>query len=503
VSPVSLAPEQTVLAERIGLLQRTFSFPAMLAGLLVVLAVLTVRSRFDDPDMWWHLKMGEIVWTTHIIPTTDILSYTTNHHAYIPHEWLAQTLIFGAYRLAGYSGLMLWLCLFTSALLIAGYALCSLYSGNAKVAFLGALTIWLFATIGLSIRPQMIGYLLLIVEMLLVHLGRTRNPRWLLGLPPLFAVWVNCHGSFFLGLVLLGLILFCSFVDLRKGSLISIPWGPDRRRMLAWALMLSVAAVFLNPAGLKQVLYPLNLMLDQPINLGNVEEWQPLHITDPRGLGLLAIAGCIFLVLIVRRSELFLDELLLLALGVWSAASHERMTFVFGILAAPILSRLLQNSWDGYDAKHDRPMANAALIAASLLIAFWAFPSRQHLAAQVDQQSPVKAVAFIETHHLPGRMLNEYVYGGYLIWAAPDHPVFVDGRADIFEQTGVLGEFGKWAMLQSAPDSLLDKYRIDFCLLARGSPMTFVLPLLPDWKAIYSDDNSVIFLRVPAKSPLS
>ena len=40
-------------------------------------------SRFDDPDMWWHLKTGEIIWTTHHIPTTDIFSYTTNHHACI------------------------------------------------------------------------------------------------------------------------------------------------------------------------------------------------------------------------------------------------------------------------------------------------------------------------------------------------------------------------------------------------------------------------------------
>ena len=49
----------------------------MVAGLLIVLAVLTVRARFDDPDMWWHLKMGEIIWTTHTIPTTDLFSL---HH---------------------------------------------------------------------------------------------------------------------------------------------------------------------------------------------------------------------------------------------------------------------------------------------------------------------------------------------------------------------------------------------------------------------------------------
>jgi hypothetical protein len=485
---------------RTAVVQRVFSFPAVLAALLVVLAVLTVRARFDDPDMWWHLKMGQIIWTTHAIPTTDLFSYTTNHHAWVPHEWLSELLIYGAYRWGGYSGLMLWLCFFTAALLVAGYALCSLYSGNAKVGFLGAMIIWFFATSGLAIRPQMIGYLFLAVELLLVHLGRTRNPRWFFGLPPLFAVWVNCHGSFFLGLAVAGIFLFSSFFDFRKGSLVSSRWDPRQRQMLALALLLSAAALFLNPVGVKQILYPLNTMLHQPIGVSQVEEWQPLQLTDGRGLGFLAIVGSLFLVMIVRRSELFWDELLLLALGTWFAASHRRMVFVFGILAAPILSRLFSTEWDGYDAEADRPLANALFIAASLLVAFWGFPNRQFLSHQVEQGSPVKAVTFIQTHHLSGRMLNDYIYGGYLIWAAPEHPVFVDGRSDVFEWTGVLGEFSKWAMLQSDSNTLLDKYGVDFCLLAQQSPMVHVLPLLNKWKVIYTDNSSVIFVRVGADS---
>jgi hypothetical protein len=103
----------------------------------------------------------------------------------------------------------------------------------------------------------------------------------------------------------------------------------------------------------------------------------------------------------------------------------------------------------------------------------------------------------MKASHLSGRMLNEYVFGGYLIWAAPQFPVFVDGRGDVFEQTGVLGEFEQWATLQTEPRILLDKYQIDFCLLSRSSPMLFVLRLLPDWKATYSDNNSIIFMRVP------
>jgi hypothetical protein len=196
----------------------------MLAGLLLVLATLTVRSRFDDPDMWWHLKTGEIIWTTHTIPVTDIFSFTTNHHAWVPHEWLSQVVIYAAYKWGGFSGLMLWLCFFASILLIAGHLLCSLYAGNAKVGFLGALVIFVFATVGVSIRPQLIGYLLLIVELTLIHLGRTRNPRWFWCLPPLFALWINCHGSFFLGMALAAALLFCSFFDFQIGGLIAEPW---------------------------------------------------------------------------------------------------------------------------------------------------------------------------------------------------------------------------------------------------------------------------------------
>ena len=478
-----------------GILRRCFSFPVMLAGLLAVLAVLTVRSRFDDLDMWWHLKMGEVIWTTHTIPLTDTFSYTSNHQALVPQEWLAQVAIYGAWKWAGFPGLMFWLCLLTAAVLIAGYILCSLYSGNVKVAFVGAMIIWLFATVGFAVRPQMISYLLLIAELVVIYLGRTRNPRWFFWLPALFAVWINCHGSFILGIILAAVILFTSLFSFQAGSLTAQRWNSRARRMMAFSLLLSVAALFLNPAGIKQVLYPFDTMLHMHILMGNVDEWAPLNMTDERGVALLAVLFCIFLLVAVRRSELFFDELLLLAIGTWMAVSHMRMLFLFGMLAAPVLSRLLADCWEGYDAETDRIWPNAVMIGASLLAIFLAFPSSRNLAEQVEDQSPQKAVEFIKANHLSGPMLNDYPSGGYLIWAAPEHPVFIDGRTDIYEWSGVLGEFGKWATLQSDPNALLQKYKISFCLLNRQSPMAHVLPLLHGWKMAYEDNRSVIFVR--------
>jgi hypothetical protein len=462
---------------------------------LALLAVLTARSRFDDPDMWWHLKMGQIIWTTHTIPVTDLFSYTTNHHAWIPHEWLSQAIIYGAYKWGGFSGLMLWLCLFTSAVLIAGYGLCSIYSGNAKVAFLGAIAIWFFGSIGFSIRPQLIGYLFLIVELVLIHLGRTRNPRWFLSLPLLFALWINCHGSFILGIVVAGIFLFSSLFSFEMGSLVSKRWAPGRRGMLMLAMALSLAALFLNPVGVRQILYPFDTMLNQQIQMANVQEWTPLKMSSASGVALMGVLLCGFLLAAVRRSELFFEELLLLAIGAWLAVSHMRMLIVFGILAAPVLTRQLSAFWQGYRAEEDRIWPNAVMIGLSLLAAWMAFPDARNLAAQVEAQNPVKAVEFIRASHLSGPMLNDYRFGGYLIWALPEHPVFIDGRGDVYEWSGLLGEFGNWATLQSDPNALLQKYKIGFCLLTSHSPMVQVLPLLPGWKLVYSDGNSVIFAR--------
>jgi hypothetical protein len=484
-------------------LKAAFSFPVMLAGLLLVLATLTVRSRFDDPDMWWHLKMGEIVWTTHTIPVTDLFSFTTNHHAWIPHEWLSQVIIYCAYEWGGFSGLMLWLCVFTTILFVAGYLLCSLYSGNAKVAFLGALVIFVFATVGVSIRPQLIGYLLLIVELILIHLGRTRSPRWFWCLPPLFALWINCHGSFSLGIVLAVVLLFSSFFDFRIGGLIAEPWESRRRRTLLFALILSVAALFLNPVGVKLILYPFDTLIHQPLGLSAVQEWQPLQLSSLHGILLMAVLACIFLLVIARKSELYFWELLLLAMGTWLAGSHDRMLFVFGILAAPVLSRMLSTFWEGYNAESDRIWPNAVMIGLSLLVAIWAFPNSQSLIRMTEENSPVKAVEFIKANHLSGPMLNDYGDGGYLIWAMPEHPVFVDGRGDVFEWTGVLAEFGQWAMLQTDPNKLLDKYSIQFCLLTPQSPMAHVFPLMHNWKSVYSDSNSIIFVRASSASATS
>jgi hypothetical protein len=142
-------------------------------------------------------------------------------------------------------------------------------------------------------------------------------------------------------------------------------------------------------------------------------------------------------------------------------------------------------------------LPNTILICGSLGLSLLAFPAPRALSSQVRNGNPVGAVDFIRREHLAGNMLNEYVYGGYLGWALPGQKVFIDGRADVYAWTGVFEDYGRWATLRDDPNRLLDKYRIDWCVLSRSSPLTRVMSYLPRWEERYSDSSSVIFTRRP------
>jgi hypothetical protein len=92
-------------------------------------------------------------------------------------------------------------------------------------------------------------------------------------------------------------------------------------------------------------------------------------------------------------------------------------------------------------------------------------------------------------------MLNQYDFGGYLIWALPEEKVFVDGRADVYDWSGVLAEYGNWATLQADPLVLLNKHGIRLCVLSRTAPIATAMRYLPGWREAYSDEVAVVFVR--------
>jgi hypothetical protein len=102
----------------------------------------------------------------------------------------------------------------------------------------------------------------------------------------------------------------------------------------------------------------------------------------------------------------------------------------------------------------------------------------------------------MKQHPIPGHMFNEYFFGGYLVWKlAPKHKVFIDGRGDVYEPTGVFSDYMDIMELKPNALALLKSYRINSCLIRRNSPLATLLAATPNWKRGYEDQLSVIFVR--------
>jgi hypothetical protein len=137
-------------------------------------------------------------------------------------------------------------------------------------------------------------------------------------------------------------------------------------------------------------------------------------------------------------------------------------------------------------------MAGLAIAAAFF------YPSAQTLEAKAAERYPRGALEYLQQHPVTGNFLNEYGWGGYLIWRRGQKAeVFVDGRTDIYEYGGVLADYLHITLLEPDALSLLRKYDIRACLLVRKSPLATMLRALPEWKVGYADELSTVLIVRP------
>ena len=109
----------------------------------------------------------------------------------------------------------------------------------------------------------------------------------------------------------------------------------------------------------------------------------------------------------------------------------------------------------------------------------------------MEENWPVRAVAYLRQHPAPQPMYNTYAYGGYLIWQMSDaNKVFIDGRTDIYERTGVLADYLSISRLDFPAPFLLNAYNVQSCLLERKDTLVTLLNASPGWQKIYGDPIS-------------
>ena len=489
-SAVSNLPGQRTLNSDV--LRRVFSFPVFLATILAGGACVAAHFRFVDPDSWWHIKIGETILQTHHWPTKDIYSFTAPGAPWIAYEWLGEVVIAFAARF-GFSGLASLQFLWASALTLLILYYSYLRSKNVKAAFLASVFALIMLGAFFTLRPQVMGYIFmgtLLVALERYKQGLSKSLWWL---PLLFLLWVNTHGTFFVGLGIFGIYWLGGLFEFRVGGLYGEKWSDKQRLHLLEVMLLCVAVLPLTPYGTRLATYPFEMAFMQPLNVASIVEWQPLSFALPFGkimmIALLALVAAQILFRLNHR----VDALFLTALGAFAAYAHIRFLLFFLLFLTPTIAELLSRWVPDYEPLKDKPVLNFVITLCVLGGIVFYVRDTPRLVDRFMETYPVKAVDYLRDHPVPAAMLNEYGWGGYLIHE--NHKVFIDGRADFYEYAGVFSDYLDITRIEPDAFRLLDRYGIRACLLQRKSTLATVLSQFPEWKTEYSDDVAVLLVR--------
>ena len=227
-------------------------WPILLAVALLLLACFS--PAFQDNQAWGHLKTGQYILQNRKLPVPDPFAFTSyiGRPAYpgedamrsvkLTREWLAQALLYLAYAAGGFP----FVVLLRALLMAAASGLTGLVafrrSGNFYTAIGAALLSAAIAYRFAADRPVVVTFLSLAAVLAIVEY---RRGLW--ALPPLFLVWANCHGAFFIGWIVLA--AYCAAALVRG----------KRDRLLWLAAGVSVLVSGLTPNGFHA------LALDRPL----------------------------------------------------------------------------------------------------------------------------------------------------------------------------------------------------------------------------------------------
>jgi hypothetical protein len=458
----------------------------------------------QDPDFWWHLRIGRWMVDNGRLPSTDIFTFTVPGHAWTDHEYLTEILMWLGYHATGVLGLSVAFGLLTWA----GFWI--MYRQVRRQP-------WVLVGVGLAIgaiagspiwgpRAQMITFFLTCLQLYWLQgylSGRSRSLRYF---PLVMVAWANLHGGWVIAFVWFGVAL--------AAELIAWAWdrtNPAHRahvRFLAIITALSVVAVAATPHGLSLYPYPFETEGSVAQQKLIVEWFSP----DFHQVYLRPFEAMVFLAIIgfaLRRPQLYEFLLTLVALGL--ALQSVRNVALFVAVATPVLINCWSESWKELAAargwKPKLPPRRIFAVTTAVVLLVITSATALHIAngigaaaqRKLDAASyPIGAADWLAAHPEVGtRMYNQYGWGGYLayrFYPDPNRRVFIFGEAALMGDP-LLNQYEDVQTLRSDWKQVLDRYGIDYVVYNRGEALSNVLATQPDWHLVYQDSVAVIYVR--------
>ena len=520
--PNSEAPSPDAFPDASALQDRTPDWCRMsrastvfLLGLELILVLLFGSRPLWHSDLWDHINYGRHILETRSVSTTEPLLPLAEGMPLVNTAWAVQAAMAAIFR-TDHLGLpalqFMHGLLAVTALGVIGWAVWR-RSGSVVCGIMGYVV---FLALNwqqfLVIRPQLVGVTLYsaLLAVLVVD-GCRRKAAWLL-LPLTFALWANLHGSFAMGLTLLGLFTIGRFVDtgvktrsLRKAMCSRSAW-----RMVL-LIQLCAAAVLLNPNGI--AIYAEVLRVGSHPNIASMFEWDPLTLRMKQGQIAAVVGVLLLLVLRVSPRRLRADETLALLTTAGLALWSSRMINWCAPVAAVVLTthgaaawRLWRKSSRRSVRDHRRGLWTVANLG--LLWICFGFtslgvhtihgksPDPRRL---LSRQTPIEAGRYLakKSDIPPGIVFVRAEWAGYLT-----HVRNGDLRSMVNLHVHVIPVqvWSDYLRLIDGPndwDSLLDRYGIN-CVIAdrtRNARLIALLRRSSDYAVQYEDAQTAVFVR--------
>jgi hypothetical protein len=404
-----------------------WTFDRLLMAWLFLVIIVACGLTPMQGDTWWQLRAGRDMWLSGRVLLTDVYSHTAYGNFWLNHEWLAEVLYYGVYRVGGLPGVTL----FAAALIAGGWAMTWRLAGGAtRWKFAWMLPALLPASLWWEPRPHAFSLLFLPTAVFVVA---HRRYSWL---PLIFIVWANCHGG-----VLLGLVVVAAGLGIQALMAPRSWWKP--------ALTVAACAVAMTatPLGLSFWTEIPNSLAR--IHLYPLDEWRRTPLTDPHVLPFWILASTFCAAIFVRRRNLlrastheltvYTCSAVLLPMAIMSI----RNVGPFLMIAVPALTLLIgvprlaqpRRRPERYGLNLAMVMFGVAAVASTLTFAY-----RNKIPRL--RWNPIPAPALAALQLCPDNLYNRYDEGGSLLWFLPERRVFLDGRQDPFSPELVLEHIG-------------------------------------------------------------
>ncbi|MCC6626118.1 MAG: hypothetical protein IT340_01825 [Chloroflexi bacterium] len=466
-----------------------------IAGVLIAIGTLAFLRR-TDPDFWWHVRAGRDMLANGTVPRVDPYSYTMAGAPWVAHSWLWEVTLAGVYDTAGYGAVSALL----AGLLVATFWLTyRLLRARGLIEWAAAIVVLAGALMSvqtLTARPHAVTYLGIAVTAWLLEWWRRGQERRLWWLLPLMALWVNIHGGYAIGLGLVGLTLVGELLDAR------LVRRRPRLATLAGVLAGGLVTSSLNPQGPAIHLFAAGFLSRDSAMQRYIQEWASPDFHDWPGL-ILALS-LVTLVAVGLRPGATGWSLGLPALaGVWQALQAVRHIPLYALVTLPAAAPAMAGLAPALAARPRLPEETrfvavnwvaVALLAASISVPLLSSPLAQTKRAPVEEWYPQTALNYLVTHRPAGPIFNFDGWGGYLIERAPDYPVYIDGRTDLYGRA-MLEEYRQVVRLEPGWRDILDQRGIQLVLVQRDSALAGALSAVPGWRLLAEGDVEVLFAR--------